>query len=146
MEYDLKLIINVNEINSIVPNYEVRKPSSQNIEVVLSDSKAETLFYLLWNKFGDDWLIKCLEGEGYKMIEIEQPKKELKTSNSLDEVRSELKINFKDKKPEMMDFKLPEGEFCDGWDYLINPGGSFGFYNKKAYLKALQEWEKSIII
>ena len=39
MEYDLKLIINVNEINSIVPNYEVRKPSSQNIEVVLSESK-----------------------------------------------------------------------------------------------------------
>ena len=77
MEYDLKLIINVNEINSIVPNYEVRKPSSQNIEVVLSESKAETLFYLLWNKFGDDWLIKCLEGEGYKMIEIEQPKKEV---------------------------------------------------------------------
>ena len=71
MEYDLKLIINVNEINSIVPNYEVIKPSSQNIEVVLSESKAETLFYLLWNKFGDDWLSKCLEGEGYKMIEIE---------------------------------------------------------------------------
>ena len=110
MEYDLKLIINVNEINSIVPNYEVRKPSSQNIEVVLSESKAETLFYLLWNKFGDDWLIKCLEGEGYKMIEIEQPKKELKTSNSLDEVRA--------KKPQKTDFKLEPNEICEGWDYL----------------------------
>ena len=141
MEYDLKLIINVNEINSIVPNYEVRKPSSQNIEVVLSESKAETLFYLLWNKFGDDWLIKCLEGEGYKMIEIEQPKKELKTSNSLDEVRSEIKINFKDKKPEMMDFKLPEGEFCDGWDYIDLRNRSFGFYDRKEYLKALGEWK-----
>jgi hypothetical protein len=135
MEYDLKLIINVNEINSIVPNYEVRKPSSQNIEVVLSESKAETLFYLLWNKFGDDWLIKCLEGEGYKMIEIEQPKKELKTSNSLDEVRA--------KKPQKTDFKLEPNEICEGWDYLINPGGSFGFYNKKAYLKAVEEWAKT---
>jgi len=135
MEYDLKLIINVNEINSIVPNYEVRKPSSQNIEVVLSESKAETLFYLLWNKFGDDWLIKCLEGEGYKMIEIEQPKKELKTSNSLDEVRA--------KKPQKTDFKLELNEICEGWDYLINPGGSFGFYNRKAYLKALEEWEET---
>ena len=134
MEYDLKLIINVNEINSIVPNYEVIKPSSQNIEVVLSESKAETLFYLLWNKFGDDWLIKCLEGEGYKMIEIEQPKKELKTSNSLDEVRA--------KKPYEIDFKIDPSQINEGWDYLKLPNGSFGFYDRKSYLKAVEEWAK----
>ena len=137
MEYDLKLIINVNEINSIVPNYEVIKPSSQNIEVVLSESKAETLFYLLWNKFGDDWLIKCLEGEGYKMIEIEQPKKEVKTSNSLDEVRRKVLEQM----PQTQNFRIENGHFQDGWDYINNPNGSFGFYDRKAYLKALEEWK-----
>ena len=76
-----------------------------------------------------------------KILALLQPKKEVKNiSNGLDEVRSEIKINFKDKKPEMMDFKLPEGEFCDGWDYMNLPNGSFGFYDRKAYLKALGEW------
>ena len=69
-----------------------------------------------------------------KILALLQPKKVVQASNSLDEVRG--------KKPYPMDFKLPEGEFCEGWDWLKLPNGSFGFYDRKAYLKALQEWEE----
>lgn len=72
-----------------------------------------------------------------QILELLQPKKEVKTSNSLDEVRAE---DIKKRKPEPMDFKLPEGEFCDGWDYIDLRNRSFGFYDRKSYLKALGEW------
>jgi len=73
-----------------------------------------------------------------RLLEIFQPKKETSISNSLDEVR---KFD-NDRMPFTSDFRLKEGEFCDGWDYLILNNKSFGFYNKKAYLKALEEWAK----
>ena len=72
-----------------------------------------------------------------KILELLQPKKEVKASNSLDEVR----IKVKDRMPYPIDFKLHLGEMCNGWDYLKMPNGSLGFYDRKSYLKALEEWK-----
>ena len=74
-----------------------------------------------------------------KIIELLQPKKVVQASNSLDEVR----IKVTDRMPYPFDFKLLEGDICEGWDYFKLPNGSFGFYDRKAYLKALQEWEEN---
>ena len=71
-----------------------------------------------------------------KILALLQPKKEVKTSNSLDEVRSK-PTNVK---PEPMDFRFCDNQFCDGWDYVNYPNGSLGFYDRKSYLKALGEW------
>lgn len=72
-----------------------------------------------------------------KILALLQPKKELNASNSLDEVRS---ID-EEKKPEKTDFKLDSNHFVDGWDYIHLNNGSLGFYDRKAYLKALEEWK-----
>jgi len=69
-----------------------------------------------------------------QILELLQPKKELKTSNSLDEVRA--------KKPYEIDFKIDPSQINEGWDYLKLPNGSFGFYDRKSYLKAVEEWAK----
>ena len=71
-----------------------------------------------------------------KILALLQPKKEVKTSNSLDEVRAELR----GLKPYPMDFKIDIKDICDGWDYVNYPNGSLGFYDRKSYLKALGEW------
>ena len=70
-----------------------------------------------------------------KILSLLQPKKEVQASKSLCEVRTN------DKKPEPMDFKTDQ--VCEGWDWLLLSNGSFGFYDAKAYLKALQEWEET---
>ena len=44
------------------------------------------------------------------------------------------------KKPYEIDFKIDPSQINEGWDYLKLPNGSFGFYDRKAYLKALEEW------
>ena len=77
-----------------------------------------------------------------QILKLLQPKREVKTSNSLCEVRAE---DIKKRKPEPMDFKLEDNLFCDGWDYFKNSNGSICFYNRKAYLKALEEWESNNI-
>jgi len=69
-----------------------------------------------------------------KILALLQPKKEVKNiSNGLDEVRA--------KKPYEIDFKIDPSQINEGWDYLKLPNGSFGFYDRKAYLKALEEWK-----
>ena len=72
-----------------------------------------------------------------KILALLQPKKELKTSNSLDEVRAELR----GLKPYPMDYKVEISQINEGWDYVKLPNGSLGFYDRKAYLKALEEWK-----
>ena len=72
-----------------------------------------------------------------KILALLQPKKELKSSNSLDEVRG----NINDGMPNPIDFRINANDFCPGWDYMNLPNGSLGFYDRKAYLKALQEWK-----
>ena len=72
-----------------------------------------------------------------KIIELLQPKKVVQASNSLDEVRKSLK----GLKPYEIDFKIDPSQINEGWDYLKLPNGSFGFYDRKAYLKALEEWK-----
>lgn len=70
--YELDVNINVNKINSIVPYAESRKPSSIVIKATINEHKAENLFYHLWDRFEDTWLIKCLEAEGYTLTKIEE--------------------------------------------------------------------------
>ena len=72
-----------------------------------------------------------------KILEILQPKKVVQASKSLDEVRKSLK----GLKPYEIDFKIDPSQINEGWDYLKLPNGSFGFYDRKAYLKALEEWK-----
>ena len=74
-----------------------------------------------------------------KILALFQPKKGVHASNSLDEVRKSLK----GLKPYEIDFKIDPSQINEGWDYLKLPNGSFGFYDRKAYLKALQEWEEN---
>ena len=73
-----------------------------------------------------------------KIIELLQPKKVVQASNSLDEVRKSLK----GLKPYEIDFKIDPSQINEGWDYLKLPNGSFGFYDRKSYLKAVEEWAK----
>ena len=69
-----------------------------------------------------------------KILALLQPQKEVKNiSNGLDEVRAELR----GLKPYPMDYKVEISQINEGWDYLKLPNGSFGFYDRKAYLKAL---------
>ena len=72
-----------------------------------------------------------------KILALLQPKKVVQASNSLDEVRKSLKVL----KPYEIDFKIDPSQINEGWDYLKLPNGSFGFYDRKAYLKALEEWK-----
>lgn len=74
-----------------------------------------------------------------KILALLQPKNVVQASNSLDEVRKSLN----GLKPYEIDFKIDPSQINEGWDYLKLPNGSFGFYNKKAYLKALEEWEQT---
>ena len=75
-----------------------------------------------------------------KIIELLQPKKEVKNiSNGLDEVRAELR----GLKPYPMDYKVEISQINEGWDYVKLPNGSLGFYDRKAYLKALEEWKNN---
>ena len=72
-----------------------------------------------------------------KILALLQPKKEVKNiSNGLDEVRAELR----GLKPYPMDYKVEISQINEGWDYVKLPNGSLGFYDRKAYLKALGEW------
>ena len=73
-----------------------------------------------------------------KILALFQPKKEVKNiSNGLDEVRAELR----GLKPYPMDYKVEISQINEGWDYVKLPNGSLGFYDRKAYLKALEEWK-----
>jgi hypothetical protein len=72
-----------------------------------------------------------------KILALLQPKKVVQASNSLDEVRKSLK----GLKPYEIDFKIDPSQINEWWDYLKLPNGSFGFYDRKAYLKALEEWK-----
>jgi len=72
-----------------------------------------------------------------KILALFQPKKVVQASNSLDEVRKSLN----GLKPYEIDFKIDPSQINEGWDYLKLPNGSFGFYDRKAYLKALEEWK-----
>ena len=73
-----------------------------------------------------------------KILALLQPKKEVKNiSNGLDEVRAELR----GLKPYPMDYKVEISQINEGWDYVKLPNGSLGFYDRKSYLKALEEWE-----
>ena len=74
-----------------------------------------------------------------KILALFQPKKVVQASNSLDEVRKSLN----GLKPYEIDFKIDPSQINEGSDYLKLPNGSFGFYDRKAYLKALQEWEEN---
>ena len=75
-----------------------------------------------------------------KILALLQPKKEVKNiSNGLDEVRAELR----GLKPYPMDYKVEISQINEGWDYVKLPNGSFGFYDRKAYLKALEEWKNN---
>ena len=75
-----------------------------------------------------------------KILALLQPKKEVKNiSNGLDEVRAELR----GLKPYPMDYKVEISQINEGWDYVKLPNGSLGFYDRKAYLKALEEWEET---
>ena len=75
-----------------------------------------------------------------KILALLQPKKEVKNiSNGLDEVRAELR----GLKPYPMDYKVEISQINEGWDYVKLPNGSLGFYDRKSYLKALQEWEEN---
>ena len=75
-----------------------------------------------------------------KILALLQPKKEVKNiSNGLDEVRAELR----GLKPYPMDYKVEISQINEGWDYVKLPNGSLGFYDRKAYLKALEEWEEN---
>ena len=74
-----------------------------------------------------------------KILALLQPKNVVQASNSLDEVRKSLK----GLKPYEIDFKIDPSQINEGWDYLKLPNGSFGFYDRKAYLKALEEWEQT---
>ena len=74
-----------------------------------------------------------------KIVALLQPKKEVKNiSNGLDEVRAELR----GLKPYPMDYKVEISQINEGWDYVKLPNGSLGFYDRKAYLKAVEEWAK----
>ena len=74
-----------------------------------------------------------------KILALLQPKKEVKNiSNGLDEVRAELR----GLKPYPMDYKVEISQINEGWDYVKLPNGSLGFYDRKAYLKAVEEWAK----
>ena len=74
-----------------------------------------------------------------KILALLQPKKEVKNiSNGLDEVRAELR----GLKPYPMDYKVEISQINEGWDWLKYPSGQFGFYDRKAYLKAVEEWAK----
>ena len=44
-------------------------------------------------------------------------------------------------KPYPMDYKVEISQINEGWDYVKLPNGSLGFYDRKAYLKALEEWK-----
>ena len=73
-----------------------------------------------------------------KILALLQPKKEVKNiSNGLDEVRAELR----GLKPYPMDYKVEISQINEGWDYVKLPNGSLGFYDRKSYLKALEEWK-----
>ena len=72
-----------------------------------------------------------------KILALLQPKKELNASNSLDEVRG----NINDGMPNPIDFRINANDFCPGWDYMNLHNGSLGFYDRRAYLKALEEWK-----
>ena len=72
-----------------------------------------------------------------KILALLQPKNVVQASNSLDEVRKSLN----GLKPYEIDFKIDPSQINEGWDYLKLPNGSFGFYDRKAYLKALEEWK-----
>ena len=74
-----------------------------------------------------------------KILALFQPKKVVQASNSLDEVRKSLN----GLKPYEIDFKIDPSQINEGWDYLKLPNGSFGFYDRKSYLKALEEWEET---
>ena len=75
-----------------------------------------------------------------KIVALLQPKKEVKNiSNGLDEVRAELR----GLKPYPMDYKVEISQINEGWDYVKLPNGSLGFYDRKAYLKALEEWKNN---
>ena len=75
-----------------------------------------------------------------KILALLQPKKEVKNiSNGLDEVRAELR----GLKPYPMDYKVEISQINEGWDYVKLPNGSLGFYDRKAYLKALEEWKNN---
>ena len=77
-----------------------------------------------------------------KILALLQPKKEVKNiSNGLDEVRAELR----GLKPYPMDYKVEISQINEGWDYVKLPNGSLGFYDRKSYLKALEEWENNNI-
>jgi len=76
-----------------------------------------------------------------KILALLQPKKVVQASNSLDEVIKSLKVL----KPYEIDFKIDPSQINEGWDYLKLPNGSFGFYDRKSYLKALEEWENNNI-
>ena len=74
-----------------------------------------------------------------KILALLQPKKEVKNiSNGLDEVRAELR----GLKPYPMDYKVEISQINEGWDYVKLPNGSLGFYDRKSYLKAVEEWAK----
>ena len=72
-----------------------------------------------------------------KILALLKPKKGVQASNSLDEVRKSLN----GLKPYEIDFKIDPSQINEGWDYLKLPNGSFGFYDRKSYLKALEEWK-----
>jgi len=42
-----------------------------------------------------------------------------------------------------MDYKVEISQINEGWDYVKLPNGSLGFYDRKSYLKALQEWKNN---
>lgn len=69
--FELNIEINVNKIDSITPCYERDRPATLIIKTMMTGHKAEKLFYHLWDRFEDDWLIKCLEAEGYTLTKIE---------------------------------------------------------------------------
>jgi len=51
--------------------------------------------------------------------------------------------NINDGMPNPIDFRINANDFCPGWDYMNLHNGSLGFYDRKAYLKALEEWKNN---
>ena len=65
------MILNFNKINSITPHLEQRAMSTLDIDVELSEEKAEKLFYKLWSEFGDHSFKQWVKAEGFELIKKE---------------------------------------------------------------------------
>lgn len=66
------MILNINKINSITPHSEQSDIFTLDVDVELSEGKAEKLFYKLWSEFGDQTMEKWLNTEGYVFRKIEE--------------------------------------------------------------------------